>query len=351
VTERFVWDGQNVSRKESSAPGVGNDIIRTTDYPGYWGGLASLFDSIAGSQILAIDPQGNVRLVLQGGSVAGTGAYTGFGEVLSDPGIPFAYVGLFGYQWDNPVYYVRARNYDPVTGRWFSRDPIGEIWPLIADWGEGANGATVGSAFARGGFPRAAFDLIGTMPDAPGRWSLYQYCDRNPVVCVDASGMRSDCSKCAANIILEWWNTPHHSFNHLYIHCLACCTLARIDGDPNCANKWQDFQNRWSPEQTPRFKMARKEACRAGVRLAPDASGKYTARQCIQCHDLCLRQYPPTPPRKWVSPIPSGSGNVGEMLRRQRVAEEGFYANQIYKHDLWRRLGNPCEGLGTDRRP
>jgi RHS repeat-associated protein len=123
-TWRFVWDGQNVLRKESSAPGVGNDIIRTTDYPGYWGGLASLFDSIAGSQILAFDPQGNVRLVLQGGSVAGTGAYTGFGEVLSDPGIPFAYVGLFGYQWDNPFYYVRDRYYDPTTGRWYSRDPL-----------------------------------------------------------------------------------------------------------------------------------------------------------------------------------------------------------------------------------
>jgi RHS repeat-associated protein len=120
-----VWDGQNVLRKESSAPGVGNDIIRTTDYPGYWGGLASLFDSIGGSQILAFDPQGNVRLVLQGGSVAGMGAYTGFGEVLSDPGVPFAYVGLFGYQWDNPFYYVRARYYDPVTGRWYSRDPLG----------------------------------------------------------------------------------------------------------------------------------------------------------------------------------------------------------------------------------
>ncbi len=49
----------------------------------------------------------------------------GPGEVLGDPGIPFACVGLFGYQWDNPFYYVRARYYDPVTGRWYSRDPIG----------------------------------------------------------------------------------------------------------------------------------------------------------------------------------------------------------------------------------
>jgi RHS repeat-associated protein len=40
----------------------------------------------------------------------------------SDPGISFAYVGLFGYLWDNPFYYVRARCYDPTTGRWYSRD-------------------------------------------------------------------------------------------------------------------------------------------------------------------------------------------------------------------------------------
>jgi RHS repeat-associated protein len=165
-TWRFVWDGQNVLRKESSAPGVGNDIIRTTDYPGYWGGLASLFDSIGGSQILAFDPQGNVRLVLQGGSVAGTGAYTGFGEVLSDPGISFAYVGLFGYQWDNPFYYVRARYYDPVTGKWFGRDPIG---PWSGDsrlYGYGANNP-VAFADPAGLAPCCYWvDILEPMPDA-----------------------------------------------------------------------------------------------------------------------------------------------------------------------------------------
>jgi RHS repeat-associated protein len=55
--------------------------------------------------------------------------FSGFGELVASSGTgstPFAYKGAAGY-YTNPVtndIYVRARTYQPVTGRWLSRDPL-----------------------------------------------------------------------------------------------------------------------------------------------------------------------------------------------------------------------------------
>jgi RHS repeat-associated protein len=55
--------------------------------------------------------------------------YEAFGKVRSSSGSTsnnFKYVGKLGYYWDSDLalYLLRARYYDPATGRFLSRDPV-----------------------------------------------------------------------------------------------------------------------------------------------------------------------------------------------------------------------------------
>ena len=58
--------------------------------------------------------------------------FSGFGEIVASSGTgstPFAYKGAAGY-YTNPVtndIYVRVRMYEPTTGRWLSKDPLGFV--------------------------------------------------------------------------------------------------------------------------------------------------------------------------------------------------------------------------------
>ncbi len=62
---------------------------------------------------------------------SGTGVspvvYTAFGENVSGSARPYGYAGAWGYQThdDFPFLHVGARYYDPATGRFLQRDPIG----------------------------------------------------------------------------------------------------------------------------------------------------------------------------------------------------------------------------------
>ncbi|HBF11828.1 MAG TPA: hypothetical protein DDW49_00310 [Deltaproteobacteria bacterium] len=96
-----------------------------------------------GSTVALSDPQGNVT---------DTYLYDEFGGLNRSTGNtpnPFQYVGRLGVQNDGTgLYHMRARYYDPVAGRFISRDPIG---------------------------------LVGGM-------NLYGYVENNPVSYVDPSG-------------------------------------------------------------------------------------------------------------------------------------------------------------------
>ena len=63
------------------------------------------------------------------GNIINKYAYDAFGKVLSQvEGVanPFKYVGAFGVMDEgNGLLYMRARYYDPATGRFISKDPIG----------------------------------------------------------------------------------------------------------------------------------------------------------------------------------------------------------------------------------
>ena len=126
ATTLYTWDEQNVLLETSTAGAL---LARNTDYPGYWGGLASQNRSGVSSFYL-FDSQGTTRaLTSLAGLITDSYILKAFGEeLLAGNGTvnPFWYVGQFGYYRDmQELMQVRARWLATVIVRWLSRDPIG----------------------------------------------------------------------------------------------------------------------------------------------------------------------------------------------------------------------------------
>ena len=112
---------------------------RNTDFPGYWGGLAS--QNRGGvSSFYGYDSQGSARILTSIlGAITDRYAYMAFGVELATGLTPTTnpnrYLGLFGYYRDFINWmYVRARMLDALRGRWVSRDMLGfngGSWNLI----------------------------------------------------------------------------------------------------------------------------------------------------------------------------------------------------------------------------
>ena len=125
-TTLFTWDESNVLLETDNTLAL---QARYTDYPGYWGGLASQRRG-ATSSYYGFDSQGSTRiLVSQAGVITDSYSFKANGEILnagSGTVNPFIYIGLYGYYEDRTdVYYVRARIDFADIARWISRDPIG----------------------------------------------------------------------------------------------------------------------------------------------------------------------------------------------------------------------------------
>jgi len=132
ATTYFMWDGGNLLQE---LDGSGSLLAHYTDFPGRWGGLASVRRGAA-SGFYVSDAQENVRLLLDGSArVSGRYSSTAFGEPVQDDGPdpnaaaianPLRFGGAVGYYADAPArLYVRARHLDTHAGRWSSEDPIG----------------------------------------------------------------------------------------------------------------------------------------------------------------------------------------------------------------------------------
>jgi RHS repeat-associated protein len=95
-------------------------------------GLVSRRNPGVQSIYYTFDPFGNVvQRTSSTGSTLSTSYYDAFGvgKSTSTPTDPFGYMGQYGYYTDNSTGLILAgyRYYDPTTGRWLTRDPIGYI--------------------------------------------------------------------------------------------------------------------------------------------------------------------------------------------------------------------------------
>ena len=84
----------------------------------------------ANTQYYHSDMIGTTRhMTLPGGTAVGATVFTAFGEKVGGSTRRYGYAGAYGYQTDEtgefPYLHVGARYYDPATGRFLQRDPIG----------------------------------------------------------------------------------------------------------------------------------------------------------------------------------------------------------------------------------
>jgi RHS repeat-associated protein len=126
-TFKQIWDGSRILEETDQ-----NDLIvgLYTMKPDLFGNLVSQLRASTSSFYL-FDAMGSTdRLTdINGQASTDTYIYRGFGDIQSSTGTttnPFRYVGCLGYYYDLDFlhFHLRARYYDPVTGRFKSRDPL-----------------------------------------------------------------------------------------------------------------------------------------------------------------------------------------------------------------------------------
>lgn len=120
VVTRFLWCGERICQTRTSA-----DVVTRRDY-------GEGEHSIASGQklVCANDQLGSTRDILDATSGALVGAYDygPYGNITRSWGTAntdYRYSGLFFHS-TSGLYLSATRAYDPVTGRWISRDSIGE---------------------------------------------------------------------------------------------------------------------------------------------------------------------------------------------------------------------------------
>jgi RHS repeat-associated protein len=135
---RFVYDGWNLIATLDSSASVlqsfiwGNDLSGSLQGAGGVGGLLAVKDTANGSHFYCYDGNGNVTATVSAasGDVSGRWEYGPFGETLNASGTlatanPFLFSTKF-QDAENGFYYYGYRYYDPATGRWPRKDPLGE---------------------------------------------------------------------------------------------------------------------------------------------------------------------------------------------------------------------------------
>jgi|GEM_PF-4716371 len=131
ATTKFVWDelSDNVLMEtdENNVP-----TAEYTHWPERFGELISQERSGVTSYFHYDGAHSTRLLTDDNGEITDTYIYSAYGELVARTGTttnPFGYKGAVGYYTNaatNDIY-VRARSYQPVSGRWLSMDPLGFV--------------------------------------------------------------------------------------------------------------------------------------------------------------------------------------------------------------------------------
>jgi RHS repeat-associated protein len=118
---RYLWCGDNLCQSR-----MATDVVNWRSYP--QGEVRPLGNTLL---YFSRDHLGSVRdvLTVQAGVRIATYDYDAYGKPTYDVGrlsTNFRYAGMF-YLEEAGLYLTQYRVYDPKTGRWLSRDPIGEM--------------------------------------------------------------------------------------------------------------------------------------------------------------------------------------------------------------------------------
>ena len=118
VTTRYLWCGGDICQ----ARNVDNTVIRSYHEDGEY-----LPGTPATPLFYGTDQVGSVRRVFTSTTVAPAFAYDPYGVPLqaTAPATDFGYAGMFRHG-PSGLNLTRYRAYDPVPGRWLSRDPLDE---------------------------------------------------------------------------------------------------------------------------------------------------------------------------------------------------------------------------------
>lgn len=118
TTTSYVWCGSQLCQARSASGTPTREYLAEGEYvPG----------SPGQAYYYGVDQIGSVRRVFASASSGQAYAYDPYGNALQGtaPETDFGYAGLF-YNADSGLDLAGARAYDPTTGRWLSRDPLGE---------------------------------------------------------------------------------------------------------------------------------------------------------------------------------------------------------------------------------
>lgn len=188
VTTSYVWCGMWLCQAHNSSGSIIREYFAEGEFvPG----------SPAQPYYYGPDQIGSVRRVFASASNAPAYSYDPYGNALQStaPLTDFGFAGMF-YNADSGLYLTRYRGYDPVAGRWLSRDPLGERASLNV---MPTNALLMGEISPTYGL----FSFTGTdlAPPVSGQQNgpmvgfdpnLYRYVGGNPISYVDPGG--------------DWWD-------------------------------------------------------------------------------------------------------------------------------------------------
>ena len=195
ATTRFLWDVNNYLAETDA-----DDEIQAiyTNEPQQYGNLISQYrkgPTLWLPSYYHYDALGSTRVLTNdAGVVTDTYVYDAWGNAIASTGSahnPFRWVGRLGYYWEEELgtFYIRARVYEPVTGRWMSRDPL---FSLVAKTRFAGNRRDIEPESDR--VPNRSFvphehswlqrDSAKTQETV----DLYEYCGTSPIANIDPSG-------------------------------------------------------------------------------------------------------------------------------------------------------------------